>query len=110
MSMHSWECARSRAAGVVAVVVVALACCVGVASAQEGAPRRVKVLWLGDSGHHKPLERVRQVFTAMARRGVDLAYTDVVADLNAENLKRYDCLLLYANIEKIAPEQEKALL
>lgn len=74
------------------------------------APRRVKVLWLGDNGHHKPLERARQIYSALARRGVDLTYTDDVASLNPQNLARYDALLLYANIERIAPAQEQALL
>ena len=40
------------------------------AGGQAGVPRRLKVLFLGDDGHHVPLERCRQVFTAMARRGV----------------------------------------
>jgi type 1 glutamine amidotransferase len=73
-------------------------------------PRRVKVLFLGDGGHHHPLERARQAFSMLGRRGIDLYYTDRVADLNPQTLSRYDCLLLYANIERIAPEQERALL
>ena len=73
-------------------------------------PRRVKVLFLGDDGHHRPLERLRQVYSALARRGVDFTYTDRLSDLNPDTLSRYDNVLLYANIEKIAPEQERALL
>ena len=81
------------------------------AAATPQAPaRRVKVLWLGDNGHHTPLQRCRQVFSVLARQGIDLTYTQDVACLNPETLNRYDCLLLYANIEKIAPEEEKALL
>lgn len=74
------------------------------------APRRVKVLFLGDNGHHVPLERCRDVASTMAIRGIDLVYTDDLDDLNAQNLNRYDVLLLYANWLKISPEQEKALL
>ena len=77
---------------------------------EAAAPRRVKVLWFGDDGHHQPLERCRQVFTEMAERGIDLTYTDDPADLNPQTLGRYDCLLLYANIDKITPEQERALV
>ena len=82
----------------------------GGGAATASAPRRVKVLFLGDNGHHRPLERCRQIFSELGRRGVDLTYTDRVSDLNDATLNRYDCLLLYANIERIAPEQEKALL
>src|SRR5438105_1924665 len=34
----------------------------------SSAPRRLKVLFLGDNGHHRPLDRCRQVFSDMARR------------------------------------------
>ncbi|HZN64381.1 MAG TPA: PVC-type heme-binding CxxCH protein [Tepidisphaeraceae bacterium] len=79
--------------------------------APQAAPdRRVKVLFLGDDGHHRPLDRCRQVFSEMGRRGIDFTYTDQLSDLNPDTLSRYDCVLLYANIEKIGPEQDKALL
>src|SRR5688500_15839544 len=76
----------------------------------SGAPWRVKVLFLGDNGHHRALDRCRQVFSEMARRGIDFTYTDDLADLNPETLNRYDSLLLFANWTRISPEQEKALL
>ena len=71
---------------------------------------RLKVLFLGDDGHHNPAERAADLLAPLARAGIDLAYTDDLADLNADNLKRYDCLLIYANHTKITPEQERALL
>jgi len=74
------------------------------------APRRVKVLFLGDNGHHQPLVRARQVYSTLGRDGIDITYTDRLEDLTPENLGRYDALLVYANIERIAPEQEKAIL
>src|SRR5947209_5619158 len=77
--------------------------------ADSAQPRRVKALFLGDNGHHQPLERCRQIFTLLGRRGIDVTYTDSLADLNPENLNRFDALLLYANWTSIAPEQEKAL-
>ena len=42
--------------------------------------------------------------------GIDVAYTDDLADLNSANLARYDCLIIYANHDAIAPDQERALL
>jgi len=76
----------------------------------DAAPRRVKVLFLGDNGHHQPLERCRDVYSVLAKRGIDLTYTDDLNDLNSQTLGRYDVLLLYANWAAISPEQEKALL
>ena len=49
-------------------------------SAAAQGPRRVKVLFLGDNGHHLPLERCRQVFSTLARDGIDLTYTDRLDD------------------------------
>jgi putative membrane-bound dehydrogenase-like protein len=71
---------------------------------------RIKVLFLGDNGHHKPVDRAADLMPALARAGIDLAYTDDLADLNAANLARYDCLMIYANHTTIKPEQETALL
>src|SRR5688500_12022481 len=82
----------------------------GGAAEGEGAPRRVKVLFLGDSGHHKPLDRCRQVFEHFGRHGIDFTYTERMSDLNPQTLARYDALLLFANITQIALDQEKALL
>ena len=72
--------------------------------------RRVKVLFLGDRGHHTPMERVRQVYSIFAQHGIDLTYTESMSDLNPATLGRYDVVALYANIEKIAPDQEKSLI
>ena len=76
----------------------------------QAMPRRVKVLFLGDNGHHVPLERCRDVYTVLGIRGIDLTYTDDLNDLNPQTLGRYDVLLLYANWTSISPSQEKALL
>jgi hypothetical protein len=46
----------------------------------------------------------------MAERGIELTYTDKLPDLNAETLAKYDALAIYANSEKIEPDQEQALL
>lgn len=77
-------------------------------TAQEPAP--IRILFLGDNGHHKPVERFRQLQPVMAKRGVDLTYTDSMAALDPKVLGKYDGLLVYANIDKITPDQEKALL
>jgi putative membrane-bound dehydrogenase-like protein len=78
--------------------------------AANAVPQRLNILFLGDNGHHRPAERFRQLSPVLAKRNITLTYTDRVADLEPETLKKYDGLLIYANIEKITPAQEKALL
>ncbi|HEV2293201.1 MAG TPA: PVC-type heme-binding CxxCH protein [Tepidisphaeraceae bacterium] len=91
-----------------AIVVVLLAAVPAIAPAEEAA--RVKVLFLGDNGHHKPAERFAQLAPVMKQRGVDLTYTDRMSDLNPDTLNQYDGLMIYANETHIAPEQEKAMI
>ena len=74
-----------------------------------GASSHVKILFLGDNGHHSP-PRFGQLQPVIKERGIDLTYTDKLTDLNAETLGQYDGLMIYANTTKISPEQEKALL
>jgi putative membrane-bound dehydrogenase-like protein len=70
----------------------------------------LKVLFLGDNGHHQPAARLRQLGPVMMDRGVQVVYTEDLAALTEENLRRYDALLVYANIDQITPDQEKAVL
>jgi putative membrane-bound dehydrogenase-like protein len=70
----------------------------------------IKVLFLGDQGHHRPADRAAQITPVLAGRGIDVTYTENIGDLNPETLARYDALLIYANITAIGPEQEKALV
>ncbi|NNE01210.1 MAG: glycosyl hydrolase, partial [Pirellulaceae bacterium] len=76
-------------------------------TAQAG---NLDVLFLGDNGHHQPRPRFDQIQPVMAARGIRLVYTDKMSDLNADNLATYDALLVFANIDEIAPDQERALL
>ena len=71
---------------------------------------RIKVLFLGDNGHHRPIERAADLLTPLARAGIDMAYSNDLNDLNSENLARYDGLIIYANHTTISPQQETALL
>ena len=79
-------------------------------SAQAAKPRRTEILFLGDNGHHKPIERVPQLMAALGNKGINITYTDRLEDLNADNLNKYDGLLIYANWDSIAKPQERALL
>jgi putative membrane-bound dehydrogenase-like protein len=83
-------------------------------TAAAGEARRLNVLMLG----HKPgshpghitEDRYAQLFAALGPRGIDLEFTDDVNyALNAQTLKHFDALALYANTEQITTDQEKAL-
>ncbi|HRE04036.1 MAG TPA: ThuA domain-containing protein [Opitutaceae bacterium] len=87
-----------------------LALAIVVASQSGLAAPVLKVLFLGDNGHHQPAARLRQLGPVLMDRGVQVVYTEDLAALTEENLRRYDALLIYANIDQISPEQEKAVL
>lgn len=80
----------------------------GALSAAEPAP--LKLLFLGDNGHHRPQERFVQIEPVLRARGIEVKYTDDPADLNAQALAGFDGLILFANIDRITPEQDQALL
>ncbi len=77
------------------------------ASAEDS---KVMVLMLGDSGFHKPSEFYRHVADPLAEQSIELRYTEDLGDVNPENLAKYDGLMIFANIERITPEAESALL
>ena len=83
-------------------------------SAAQGAesPRTVpvlKVLFLGDGTQHYPHERMREIASPLVTRGIQLVYTEDLASLTLENLRLYDALMIYADIDTIDPRQEQAL-
>ncbi len=78
---------------------------------------RVEVLFLGapTANHpgHDPIERYRILKKSFGTAGIDLTYTEDLADLRREVLDRYDAVMLYGNWkqnEAMDPAQEKALL
>ncbi len=89
---------------------IALAAWFTIAPSSGADAPHLNVLFLGDNGHHQPRARFAQLQPVLARRGIDLSYTDKVSDLNAKTLAGYDALVIYANTESITPEQEQALL
>lgn len=81
----------------------------GSATAAAASPV-LKVLFLGDNGHHKPAERLRELAPVMMDRGIQLVYTeDVAAALTLPTLQRYDALMIYANLATLTSAQEDAL-
>lgn len=81
-----------------------------VAVAADEPKKPLRILFLGDQGHHQPAERFRNLQHGLAGRGIDLQYTDNLDSLNPKTLSQFDGLAIYANHTAIKPEQEKALL
>lgn len=74
------------------------------------AGKSLAVLFLGDAGPHRPMERFRQLQPVLAARGIELTYTEDVDSLHRDTLAKYDGLIIYANIERGAPRHVQALL
>jgi putative membrane-bound dehydrogenase-like protein len=72
--------------------------------------RRAEILFLGHSSEHHPSRKYAPwLATALFQNGINLTYTESLEDLNTDNLNKYDGLVIYANHDFLAPEQEKAL-
>lgn len=72
---------------------------------------RLELLFLGhDSEHHNSAIFLPMLASQLSLEGINFTYTSNPNDLNADNLKNYDALVLYANHDSITNEQEKALL
>ena len=74
------------------------------------AEEPLKLLFLGDNQAHRPADRFAQLGPVLAKRGIDLKYTDDVGNLNRETLNQFDGLVLYANIDRIEKPAADALL
>jgi putative membrane-bound dehydrogenase-like protein len=79
-------------------------------SAQSGPPARLRVLFLGDNGHHQPTRRAKELLPVLAGAGIDLFYTDRREDLNDAELDRYHVVMLYNNHLTVSEPQIGALL
>src|SRR5262245_220785 len=71
---------------------------------------KANLLFLGDNGHHVPRQRFDQLQPVLAAHNITMTYADKADVLDAEKLKPYDGLVIYSNLERITPAQEKALL
>jgi len=76
--------------------------------AQEG--RRLEILFLGDDGHHVPIERLPTLMAALGPKGINFTYSNDLDDLNPITLNKYDALMIFANWDSLPPAAEKSLL
>ena len=78
--------------------------------AAEHSNTTVRVLFLGDRAGHRPAERFAILQPSLAPHHIEFTYTEAMTNLNPVYLAQFDALLIYANITRISPEQEKAVL
>lgn len=86
-----------------------LALCLSL-GAIPAAAADLKVLFLGDKGHHQPKARFDQFQPVLGQRGIELTYTEDLKQLELANLKKYAGLIVYANTTELPGPQESALL
>lgn len=78
---------------------------------QPDGPRKIEILFLGHNQEHHYSEKYLPLLAnALTPKGYNFTYTADPADLNPENLSKYDALMIYANHDSISSSQEKALL
>ncbi len=65
--------------------------------AKSSVGHRLNVLFLGDHGHHRPMERLGEVFGPLLRMGFAIDWEDDLAYVTQERLADYDCVVMYAN-------------
>ncbi len=70
-------------------------------TAKPAAARHVELLFLGapaaNAPAHDPVERYRVLKKALGVDGIDITYTEDLADLRPEVLGQYDAVMLYGN-------------
>ncbi len=79
-------------------------------STSDALSADLKLLFMGDNGHHRPSERFHELAGVLEQRGIELKYTDRMEDLTPEVLSQFHGLVLYANIDRIEDAQAKAVL
>jgi len=84
---------------------------------RPGAARHVELLFLGaptaNAPAHDPVERYRVLKKALGVDGIDITYTEDLADLRPEVLGHYDAVMMYGNWkqnEAMDSNQLKSLL
>ena len=72
--------------------------------------KRAEVLFLGHtSKHHDSGKYAPWLAIKLFHSGVNMTYTVDLKDINSENLKKYDGLIIYANHDSLPPMQESAM-
>src|SRR5688572_17682276 len=93
------------------VVMLSLAV-IFIASSSQEKMHRLELLFLGHKNNRNHnSERLADILTGeYFKKGINISFTNEPGDLNEENLRKYDGLIVYANHDTISRSQEKALL
>ncbi|HRV80286.1 MAG TPA: ThuA domain-containing protein [Planctomycetota bacterium] len=67
------------------------------ASLLPTGPDRVYVLFIGDHGHHRPADRLQDVYGPLLRAGFAIDWEDELEFVTSERLADYDAVMMYAN-------------
>jgi len=105
--LHAFALVSGNGLAILAFLIPALA---SEAFAAEKGSDTIRVLFLGDRGHHRPAERFAQLQPVLTPRNIELTYTEAMADLNPGRLAQFDCLMIYANTTRISADQEKSMM
>lgn len=80
------------------------------AGTDSKSARRAEVLFLGHtSKHHDSGKYAPWLSIKLFHSGINMTYTVDLKDINTENLKKYDGLIIYANHDSLPPAQESAM-
>src|SRR5262245_26776776 len=82
--LSPWTTDMMRSWQLTAVLVIGL----NPASVSAQAPP-LKLLFLGDNGHHRPAERFRQLQPVLSGRGIEIVYIDTATPPNPQNVGNY---------------------
>jgi putative membrane-bound dehydrogenase-like protein len=80
------------------------------AAKDKDPAKPLAILFLGDRGHHEPAKRAASITPVLEKRGITVAYTDDVRDLNKDNLAKYDGVFIYRDSGDLPQENESALV
>ncbi len=94
----------------VSVGTSVLATLLAAASLFAAEPARLKVLMLGDDGHHRPADLAKLITPILAKDGIDVSYTQDVEALTPERLAKCDALLIFRDHGDLPPKPEAALM
>ncbi len=87
----------------------AVAMLLGLPSRGAEAPT-LKVLMLGDKGHHRPADLHKVLAPVLTKSGIRLDFTIEVGDLVPAKLAKYDALLIFRDTGSLPARNESALL
>ncbi|MBX9792207.1 MAG: ThuA domain-containing protein [Pirellulales bacterium] len=90
----------------VLAIVISLAALASAAHADEP----LRMLFLGDEGHHHPAAMFELAGPALAATSIETEYSADAAALNADKLAGVDCVLIFRDSGDLSPDQEAALL